>query len=88
MSVDPEIFAFFQHKVERIPHFAQVTEVRHMFKDLRILNYAMCLCVLHMLFIEKQCVTYLFLLATWQLVSFCAAEADNITSMTVNSFYP
>ena len=32
MSVDPEIFAIFQHKVEQIPHFAQVTEVRHMFK--------------------------------------------------------
>ena len=30
MSVDPEIFAIFQHKVERIPHFARVTEVRHM----------------------------------------------------------
>ena len=29
MSVDPEIFAIFQHKVERIPHFARVTEVRH-----------------------------------------------------------
>ena len=29
MSVDPEIFAIFQHKVERIPHFAGVTEVRH-----------------------------------------------------------
>ena len=31
MSVDPEIFAIFQHKVERIPHFARVTEVRHMY---------------------------------------------------------
>ena len=31
MSVDPEIFAIFQHKVERIPHFARVTEVRHIF---------------------------------------------------------
>ena len=31
MSVDPEIFAIFQHKVERIPHFTRVTEVRHMF---------------------------------------------------------
>ena len=28
MSVDPEIFAIFQHKVERIPHFVRVTEVR------------------------------------------------------------
>ena len=31
MSVDPEIFTIFQHKVERIPHFARVTEVRHIF---------------------------------------------------------
>ena len=31
MSVDPEIFAIFQHKVERIPHLARVTEVRHIF---------------------------------------------------------
>ena len=31
MSVDPEIFAIFQHKVERIPHFARVTEVRHIY---------------------------------------------------------
>ena len=31
MSVDREIFAIFQHKVERIPHFARVTEVRHIF---------------------------------------------------------
>ena len=30
MSVDPEIFANFQHNVEQIPHFARVTEVRHM----------------------------------------------------------
>ena len=30
MSVDPEIFAIFQHKVEWMPHFARVTEVRHM----------------------------------------------------------
>ena len=29
MSVDPEIFAIFQHKVEQIPHFTRVTEVRH-----------------------------------------------------------
>ena len=32
MSVDPEIFAIIQHKVERIPHFARVTEVRHILK--------------------------------------------------------
>ena len=31
MSVDLEIFAIFQHKVQRIPHFARVTEVRHIF---------------------------------------------------------
>ena len=31
MSVDPEIFAIFQHKVEQIPHFTQVTEVRHIY---------------------------------------------------------
>ena len=30
MSVNPAIFVIFQHKVERIPHFARVTEVRHM----------------------------------------------------------
>ena len=29
-SVEPEIFPTFQHKVERIPHFARVSEVRHM----------------------------------------------------------
>ena len=28
---EPEIFPIFQHKVERIPHFAHVTEVRHIF---------------------------------------------------------
>ena len=31
MSVDPKIFAIFQHKVEWIPHFARVTEVRLMY---------------------------------------------------------
>ena len=31
MSVDPEIFAIFQHEVERIPHFTRVTEVRHIY---------------------------------------------------------
>ena len=31
MSVDPEIFPIFQHKVERIPHFARVIEVRHIY---------------------------------------------------------
>ena len=30
-SVEPEIFPTFQHKVERIPHFARVTEVRHIY---------------------------------------------------------
>ena len=25
--VEPEIFSFFQHKVEWMPHFAQVTEI-------------------------------------------------------------
>ena len=29
-SVEPEIFPTFQHKVERVPHFARVSEVRHM----------------------------------------------------------
>ena len=28
-SVEPEIFPTFQHKVERVPHFARVSEVRH-----------------------------------------------------------
>ena len=28
-SIEPEIFGFFQHKVERVPHFARVSEVRH-----------------------------------------------------------
>ena len=33
MSVDPEnMFTIFQHKVEQIPHFARVTEVRHILK--------------------------------------------------------
>ena len=31
MSVDPEIFLIFQHKVEWTPHFTRVTEVRHMY---------------------------------------------------------
>ena len=30
MSVEPEIFPTFQHKVEWVPHFARVSEVRHM----------------------------------------------------------
>ena len=38
MSVDPEIFAIFQHKVEWIPHFARVTEVRHIYCDLSLLK--------------------------------------------------
>ena len=40
MSVDPEIFAIFQHKVVRVPHFAQVTEMRHI---LMFVNVWMCL---------------------------------------------
>ena len=27
--IEPEIFGFFQHKVERVLHFACVSEVRH-----------------------------------------------------------
>ena len=27
--IEIEIFGFFQHKVERVPHFAHVSEVRH-----------------------------------------------------------
>ena len=27
-SIEQEIFGIFQHKVERIPHFARVSEVR------------------------------------------------------------
>ena len=30
-SVEREIFPTFQHKVERVPHFARVSEVRHIF---------------------------------------------------------
>ena len=30
-SVESEIFPTFQHKVEWIPHFARVTEVRHIY---------------------------------------------------------
>ena len=29
-SIEPEIFPIFKHKVERVPHFARVSEVRHM----------------------------------------------------------
>ena len=29
--IEPEIFGIFQHKVERTPHFARVSEVRHIF---------------------------------------------------------
>ena len=29
--MEPEIFPTFQHKVERVPHFARVSEVRHIF---------------------------------------------------------
>ena len=36
MSVDSEIFAIFQHKVLRVPHFAQVTEVRHIYVSLQL----------------------------------------------------
>ena len=28
-SIEPEIFLIVQHKVERVPHFAGVSEVRH-----------------------------------------------------------
>ena len=34
-SVEPEIFGIFQHRVERIPHFARVTEVRHIIIGIR-----------------------------------------------------
>ena len=30
MSVDPEIFEIFQHKVVQVLHFARVTEMRHL----------------------------------------------------------
>ena len=30
-SIEPEIFGIPQHKVERTPHFARVSEVRHMY---------------------------------------------------------
>ena len=30
-SVESEIFNIFQHKVERIPHFARISEVRHIY---------------------------------------------------------
>ena len=29
-SVEPKIFPTFQHKVERVPYFARISEVRHM----------------------------------------------------------
>ena len=32
-SVEPEIFGIFQHKVELIPHFTRITEVRHILFD-------------------------------------------------------
>ena len=32
-TTEPEIFGIFQHKVEGIPHFARVSEVRHMFSS-------------------------------------------------------
>ena len=31
MSVDPEIFTIFQHKVERTLHLTRVTEARHIY---------------------------------------------------------
>ena len=31
-SIEPEIFGIFQHKVEQTPHFARVSEVRHIIK--------------------------------------------------------
>ena len=31
MQKEPEIFGFFQHKVEWVPHFARVSEVRHIY---------------------------------------------------------
>ena len=39
MSVDPEIFTIFQHKGEWILHFAQVTEVRHIYYNLRLIQF-------------------------------------------------
>ena len=30
-SIEPEIFGIFQHKVERTPHFARVSEVRYIY---------------------------------------------------------
>ena len=30
-SIEPEIFGIFQHKLEGIPHFARVSEVRHIY---------------------------------------------------------
>ena len=32
--IEPEIFRIFQHKVERIPHFARVSEVRYIYHSL------------------------------------------------------
>ena len=32
-SVESEIFNIFQHKVEWVPHFARVSEVKHIFES-------------------------------------------------------
>ena len=31
-SIEPEILGIFQHKVERTPHFARLSEVRHIWE--------------------------------------------------------
>ena len=37
--IEPEIFGIFQHKVERTPHFARVSEVRHIFRGFSAQNF-------------------------------------------------
>ena len=37
-SVEPEIFPTFQHKVERVPHFARISEVRHIYLAVFLLD--------------------------------------------------
>ena len=43
-SIEPEIFLIVQHKVERVPHFARVSEVRQLHSADDIELYVKCGC--------------------------------------------
>ena len=59
-SIEPEIFGIFQHKVEGIPHFARVSEVRHML--CATFEWALCVGVRGFVF---HCVTENSIVMEW-----------------------